>query len=162
MKLSRKVKGSNNWHKQKIRVARCHAKVSDQRRDFAHKLTTGWAQQHDLIAFENMNVRTMVHGNLAKSIYDAGWGMLRHMCAYGQRNRSHRYRSTCGSMERQNVSNGVTTLSSSSGQRGQKTSNEGRHAGGTVKPLELHGASSPETARDALSTRADSICFKTD
>ena len=91
MKLSRKVRGSNNWHKQKIRVARCHAKVSDQRRDFAHKLTTGWAEQYDLIAFEDMNVRNMVHGNLAKSIYDAGWGMLRQMCAYKQMNRSHRY-----------------------------------------------------------------------
>ena len=34
-----------------------------------------------------MDVRTMVHGNLAKSIHDAGWGMLRHMCAYkAQRN----------------------------------------------------------------------------
>ena len=90
-KLSRKVKGSNNWHKQKIVVQRCHAKVSDQRRDFAHKLTTGWAQQYDLIAFEDMDVRTMIHGSLAKSIYDAGWGMLRHMCAYKQSNRSHRY-----------------------------------------------------------------------
>ncbi len=91
MKLSRKVKGSNNWHRQKIVVQRRHAKVGDQRRDFAHKLTTGWAQQYDLIAFEDMDVSSMVDCNLAKSIYDAGWGMLRHMCAYKQRNRSHRY-----------------------------------------------------------------------
>ena len=72
-------------------MQRCHAKVGDQRRDFAHRLTTGWAQQYDLIAFEDMDFSSMVHGNLAKSIYDAGWGMLRHMCAYKQRNRSHRY-----------------------------------------------------------------------
>ena len=81
-KLSRKVKGSNNWKKQKVRVARRYAKVKDQRMDFAHKLTTGWAKQHDLIAFEDMDVRNMVHGHFAKSISDAGWGMLRQMCSY--------------------------------------------------------------------------------
>ena len=82
MKLSRKVKGSNRWHKQKVVVQRRYAKVSDSRRDFAHKLTTVWAKQHDLIAFEDMDVGDMVHGHLAKSIMDAGWGMLRQMCAY--------------------------------------------------------------------------------
>ncbi|MBX8632529.1 MAG: transposase [Thermoplasmata archaeon YP2-bin.285] len=81
-KLSREIKGSNNWKKQKIRVARCYAKVKDKRMDFAHKLTTGWAKQHDLIAFEDMDVRNMVHGHFAKSISDAGWGMFRQMCSY--------------------------------------------------------------------------------
>ena len=81
-KLSRKEKGSNRWKRQKVVVQRHYAKVKDQRRDFAHKLTTEWAKTHDLIAFEDMDVSNMVHGNFAKSIHDAGWGMLRQMCAY--------------------------------------------------------------------------------
>ncbi len=81
-KLSRKVKGSNRWKRQKVVVGRCHAKVKGQRRDFAHKLTTGWANAHDLIAFEDMDVRPLGMGMHAKSIHDAGWGILRQMCAY--------------------------------------------------------------------------------
>lgn len=50
--------------------------------DFAHKLSTGWSKIHDLIAFENMDVRQLGRGRLAKSIHDAGWDMLRRMCAY--------------------------------------------------------------------------------
>jgi putative transposase len=90
-KLSRKVKGSQNWQKQKVRVARCHAKVRDQRRDFAHKLTTGWADAYDLIAFEDMDLRGLTRTRMSKSILDAGWGELRTMSAYKQRKRSQRY-----------------------------------------------------------------------
>jgi putative transposase len=89
--LSRKVKGSVNWHEQKVRVQRCHAKVRDQRGDFAHKLTTGWANQYDLIAFEDMDLHGLTRTRMAKSILDAGWGMLRQMSGYKQRNRSHHY-----------------------------------------------------------------------
>ncbi|HUZ79577.1 MAG TPA: transposase, partial [Thermoplasmata archaeon] len=91
-KLSRKRKGSHNWHKQRVRVARCHAKVRDQRRDLAHKTTTGWAKRHDLIAFENLCVSNMLgHGHLSRSISDAGWGMLRQMSQYKEVRRSGRY-----------------------------------------------------------------------
>ncbi len=90
-KLSRKEKGSRRWGKQKVVVQRRHAKVRDQRRDFAHKLTTEWAKTHDLIAFEDMDVSNMVHGHFAKSIHDAGWGMLRQMCAYKAQRSSGMY-----------------------------------------------------------------------
>jgi putative transposase len=90
-KLSRKVKGSNNWHKQRVRVARCHAKVRDQRRDFAHKLTTRWADTYDLIAFEDMDLRDHMKGRFSKATADAGWGMLRQMSKYKEARRSGRY-----------------------------------------------------------------------
>jgi putative transposase len=90
-KLSRKVKGSANWHQQKLRVTRAHAKVRDQRRDFAHKLTTGWADTYDLIAFEDVDLRGLVRTRMSKSILDAGWEELRAMSAYKQANRSHHY-----------------------------------------------------------------------
>jgi putative transposase len=90
-KLSRKVKGSANWHKQRVRVARCYAKVRDRRRDYAHKLTTGWANTYDLIAFEDMDLRVHMEGRFSKAIADAGWGMLREMCKYKEIRRSGRY-----------------------------------------------------------------------
>ena len=89
--VSRKKKGSCNREKAKVRLARCHAKVRDQRRDFAHQLTTGWVRNHDLIAFEDMDLRTHLQGAFPKATADAGWGLLRQMCEYKERNRSGRY-----------------------------------------------------------------------
>ena len=90
-KLSRKRKGSHHWQKQRVRLARCHAKVRDQRRDFAHKVTTGWAEAHDLLAFEDMDLRGHMQGRFPKATADAGWGLLRQFCEYKERNRSGRY-----------------------------------------------------------------------
>ncbi len=90
-KLARKRCGSGKWHKQKVHVVRCHAKVRDQRRDFAHKVTTGWARAHDLIAFEDMDLRGHMEGRFPKSTADAGWGMLRQMSQYKEARRSGRY-----------------------------------------------------------------------
>ncbi len=89
--VARKKKGSCNREKAKIRRERYHAKVRDQRRDFAHKLTTGWADQFDLVAFEDMDLRGMARSHTGKSMLDAGWGMLRQYSEYKQKNRSHRY-----------------------------------------------------------------------
>ncbi|HUZ80241.1 MAG TPA: transposase [Thermoplasmata archaeon] len=90
--VSRRKKGSHNREKAKLRVVRCHAKVRDQRRDFAHKTTTGWVKHHDLIAFEDLSVPSMLgNGHLSKSISDAGWGMLRQMSKYKEARRSGRY-----------------------------------------------------------------------
>jgi putative transposase len=90
-KLSRKRKGSHNWHKQRLRLARCHAQVREQRRDFAHKVTTGWAKRHDLIAFEDMDLRGHMEGRFPTATADAGWGLLRQMSEYKEARRSGRY-----------------------------------------------------------------------
>ncbi len=89
--VSRRKRGSHNREKAKVRLTRCHAKVRDQRRDFAHKLTTGWAKSHDLIAFEDMDLRSHMEGAFPKSTADAGWGMLRQMSQYKEARRSGRY-----------------------------------------------------------------------
>ena len=39
--LSRKIKGSNNWHKQKKKVQKVHAKITRSRKDFLHKNSSG-------------------------------------------------------------------------------------------------------------------------
>ncbi|EQD51117.1 protein containing Transposase (probable), IS891/IS1136/IS1341 [mine drainage metagenome] len=90
--VSRRKKGSHRREKAKVRLARCHAKVRDQRRDFAHKVTTGWAKRHDLVAFEDLSVPSMLgNGRLSKAVSDAGWGMLRRMSEYKEARRSGRY-----------------------------------------------------------------------
>ncbi len=90
--VSRRTKGSHRREKARERLARCHAKVRDQRRDFAHKVTSTWAARHDLIAFEDLSVPSMLgDAHLSRSISDAGWGMLRQMAAYKETRRSGRY-----------------------------------------------------------------------
>ena len=89
--VSRRRKGSHRREKAKVRLARCHAKVRDQRRDFAHQLTSSWARRHDLIAFEDLDVRGHLRGTFRKQTADAGWGMLRRMAEYKEARRSGRY-----------------------------------------------------------------------
>ena len=89
--VSRRKKGSHNREKARVRLVRCHAKVRDQRRDFAHQLTTGWARCHDLIAFEDMDLRGHLEGAFPKATADAGWGLLRQFCGYKEARRSGRY-----------------------------------------------------------------------
>lgn len=71
--LSRKQKGSKNREKQKRKVAKIHKKVSNQRQDFLHKLSTQIVKDHDLISVEDLNIKGMAKTKLAKSISDASW-----------------------------------------------------------------------------------------
>lgn len=60
-KLSKKQKGSKNKEKQRIKVARVHQKISDQRNDFLHKLSTSIVKesQFDCFCFEDLNLKGM-------------------------------------------------------------------------------------------------------
>lgn len=72
--LSRKVKGSNRRNKARIKVARIHEKIVNQRMDFLHKLSCRLVRDNQSIFAEDLNVKGMVRNhNLAKSISDSGW-----------------------------------------------------------------------------------------
>mgnify|MGYP003315854748 CR=1 FL=1 len=73
-KLSHMVKGSSNRNKQRIKVARLHRKIQNQRNDFLHKLSTKLINENQVICLETLNVKNMESNNkLAKNIVDASW-----------------------------------------------------------------------------------------
>jgi len=81
--LSRKVKGSNNRNKQRIKVARVHEKVSNQRNDFLHKTSTNLVKNYDAIIIETLDMKEMSkHLNLGKSVHDNSWAMFTDMLKY--------------------------------------------------------------------------------
>ena len=74
-KLSRMQKVSNNYKKQKQKLARVHEQIANQRKDFLHKESTKLVRDNQIIAVEDLNIKGMVRNHrLAKSISDASWG----------------------------------------------------------------------------------------
>ncbi|GGN46623.1 RNA-guided endonuclease InsQ/TnpB family protein [Deinococcus daejeonensis] len=72
----KKNKRSNRRRKAVRRVAKLHRKVSRQRLDFHHKTALKLVRENDLIAHEDLNVKGMGMGNLARSVHDVGWGQF--------------------------------------------------------------------------------------
>ncbi|GFE71268.1 RNA-guided endonuclease TnpB family protein [Chroococcus sp. FPU101] len=80
--LSRKKKGSNNRRKAIKSVAKVHEKISNTRQDFLHKLSRKLCDDNQVIVAENLNIKGLARTKLAKSIHDAGFGMLLNFMGY--------------------------------------------------------------------------------
>jgi len=80
--LSRKKRGSNRA-KQKIKVARVHEKIVNQRDDFLHKLSRYYINSYSYIAIEDLNVKGLIRISYnAKNIMDASWSRFIQMLCY--------------------------------------------------------------------------------
>ena len=89
-KLSKKVKGSNNYNKEKYKTAKISRHTANQRKDFLHKKSTEITNQYDLISVEDLNMRSIAGSlKLGKSTLDNGYGMFLSMLEYKQRKKDH-------------------------------------------------------------------------
>ncbi|EHG6170012.1 IS200/IS605 family element transposase accessory protein TnpB [Escherichia fergusonii] len=98
--LSRKVKFSNNWQKQKRKIQRLHSRIANIRRDYLHKVTTTVSKNHAMIVIEDLKVSNMsksaagtvsqpgrnvrAKSGLNRSVLDQGWYEMRRQLEYKQ------------------------------------------------------------------------------
>ena len=98
--LSRKVKFSNNWQKQKRKIQRLHSCIANIRRDYLHKVTTTVSKNHAMIVIEDLKVSNMsksaagtvsqpgrnvrAKSGLNRSILDQGWYEMHRQLEYKQ------------------------------------------------------------------------------
>lgn len=80
---SKKMKGSKNQEKARLRLAIAHEKLCNKRKDNLHKITTKLIKENDIICIENLNVKGMTKNHkLAKAIQDCSFGTLVSMLKY--------------------------------------------------------------------------------
>ena len=81
--LSRKQKGSANYAKQRRKVAECHETIRRKRHDFLHKLSRYYAENYDLVAVEDLNVRgIMEQSRNSRNTAHSAWRTFIEMLAY--------------------------------------------------------------------------------
>ncbi len=82
-KLSRKKKGSSNWNKQRIRVAKIQEKVANQRKNFLHHKSKELVTNYDAVIIEDLDMKGMSQAlKFGKSVADNGWGMFTSFLQY--------------------------------------------------------------------------------
>ena len=80
--LARRQKGSRRREKQRLRVARAHARVRQERQAALHAFTTRVVREFDLICIEDLNVKGLGRGIHARAVHDVAFSEVRRQLAY--------------------------------------------------------------------------------
>jgi putative transposase len=80
--LARRQKGSRRREKQRLRVARVHARVRQERQCALHAFTTRLVREFDLVMIEDLNVKGMARGIHSRAIHDAAFSEIRRQLTY--------------------------------------------------------------------------------
>jgi len=82
-KLAHKEKGSNNYYRQKRKIALCNEKITNTRKDYLHKILHEITSENQVIVSENLQIKNMVKNHhLAESISDVSWYELARQLEY--------------------------------------------------------------------------------
>lgn len=80
--VTKKRRGSNRRRKLKMRLARQHRKIANQRKDFHHKLARRLVNRYGTVVHEDLNIIGLARSRTAKGVLDAGWAQFLSILAY--------------------------------------------------------------------------------
>lgn len=81
--LSRKVEGSSNWNKARLKLSREYDRIACRRKDFINKLSTSLVKENDIICIEDLHIKGLLKNHsVAGSINDASWASFVRMLEY--------------------------------------------------------------------------------